>query len=92
MTDTNRRDEATLAEAFLGDARDTGRQVSVYLVNGFQLKGVITEFDEEAVLFKHKDVHQLVMRSAIAAMYPLSSSKQGSEEWWQAYVTGRPSA
>ena len=77
----------TLADRFLEDARDAVLLVSVYLVSGFQLKGNVVEFDKESILFIHKSVHQLVMRSAVASMYPSARSKDGADEWWQAYVS-----
>ena len=86
MVETADGDGPTLAERFLGDARESRRQISMYLVNGFQLKGEVVSFDERAVLFSHKDVLQLVMRSAVASMYPVMGSKQAAEEWWSAYV------
>ena len=76
----------SLVNRFLKDLMDTQKPVSVYLVSGFQLKGQIVEFDEGSVLFKSKDVHQLVMRSAVATMYPLSRSRDGHGEWWQTYA------
>ena len=82
-TDSNK--DAKLTERFLQDARDAHQAVSMYLISGFQLKGQVVEFDEEAILFSHKDIHQLVMRSAVVSMYPVSGSKQESRDWWRAY-------
>jgi RNA chaperone Hfq len=77
----------TLASRLLQEARDSHWTMSVYLVSGFQLKGEVVEFDEEAILFNHKSVHQLVMRSGIASMYPLSSSNRDANEWWRSDVS-----
>ena len=63
-----------------------GFGLSIYLVSGFQLKGEIVDFDEETILINHKNVHQLVMRSGVASMYPLPGSKAGAEEWWRDHV------
>ena len=76
----------TLAERFLSDAREARRPVSVYLLSGFQLKGEVVEYDEAAILFKHRGVHQLVMRPAVANMYPLGGSNGQVDEWWSEYV------
>ena len=70
--------------------RDTQRGVSIYLVNGFQLKGEIVEFDEQAILFKLKDAHQLVMRLAVASIYPLPGSKPDGGNWWRDYTSDHP--
>ena len=75
----------TLADRFLTEARDTQQLVSLYLVNGFQLKGPVVEFDSETILFKHKNVHQMVMRAAVANMFPMPRPRQEGEEWWRKY-------
>ena len=76
-----------LADRFLKDARDAGQPVSMYLVSGFQLKGEIVEFDEAAILFRHKGMHQLVMRPAVANMYRLPSSRGDADRWWKSLVS-----
>ena len=85
MPDRNTVEAATLAQRFFKDAQDTQRPVSMYLVNGFQLKGEVVAFDSETVLFKHKEAHQLVMRSAVATMYPLPNPKLDAGQWWLSY-------
>ena len=61
-------DQQTLVDRFLIDMRDSQATVSIYLVSGFQLKGEVVQADSDAILFKHRGVHQLVMRSAVATM------------------------
>ena len=86
MSKNETRETPTLVDQFLQEAFDSRQPLSLYLVNGFQLKGEIVAFDKESILFKHKDIHQLVMRSALAGMYPLAKSKGGANEWWRTYV------
>ncbi len=86
MSDTQANGSGTIADRFLKDARDNHRTVSLYLTSGFQLKGEIVDFDMEAILFKHKSVHQLIMRSAVATMFPVSGSKQSADGWWREYA------
>ena len=96
MSKTTTKKTIGLGNRFLEDARDTHRRVSVYLVNGFQLKGEVVTFDEETILFQRtrkgksrgQDGHQqdgqlLVKRSAVAVMHPLSKSEGEAEEWWR---------
>jgi len=87
MCDKRDQKHVTLADRILRDMRDQRHAVSLYLVSGFQLKGEIVEFDEEAILFEVKNIHQLVMRSAVASLYPILKSKGDSNEWWRAYVS-----
>lgn len=87
MNETTTHQTAPLADRFLKDARGTRMSVSLYLVNGYQLKGEIIEFDEGSILFKHKDTHQVVMRSAVASMYPLPKSRGYADKWWRHYTS-----
>ncbi len=80
----------TLADRFLKDMCETHHTVSMYLVSGFQLKGEVMAFDEETIVFRRKDVHQLVMRSAVAVMYPVLQSKNAPREWWRKYERAAP--
>ncbi len=87
MTETMANEVAPLADRFLKDARDCQMSVSLYLVNGFQLKGEIIEFDAQSILFKHKGTCQIVIRSAVASMYPLPKSKGHADNWWRQYTS-----
>ena len=86
MSDKQANGSKTIADRFLKDARDNHRTASLYLTSGFQLKGEIVDFDREAILFKHRSVHQLVMRSAVATMSPVLDSKQPADGWWREYA------
>ena len=85
-SDSN-NERQSLAERFLSDARASRRGISLYLLSGFQLKGQVVEVDSDTILFKHRGVHQIVMRSAVATMYPLPTSNQANDDWWQHYVS-----
>ena len=78
----------TLADRFLKHVREAKAPISVYLVNGFQLKGEVLEYDEASILFSHKSARQLIMRSSVASMYPLLDSRQDVGEWWRTHVSG----
>ena len=80
-------DHPTLVDRFLVDMRDSHTTISVYLVGGFQLKGEVVQVDSDSILFNHRGVHQLVMRSAVATMYPVKERSQDGSEWWGGYVS-----
>ena len=86
VSDTQGNESTTIADRFLRDARDNHRTASLYLTSGFQLKGEIVDFDREVILFNHKKAHQLVMRSAVATMFPVPDSKQSADGWWREYA------
>ncbi len=90
MSKRTTNEATTLANRFLTDVCETHEQVSMYLVSGFQLKGEVTAFDDDTILFKRKNMHQSVMRSAVAVMYPLSKSKDAPGEWWRNYDQSAP--
>ena len=81
---------ASIADRFLQDMGASRTQVSIYLANGFQLKGEVVDWDRESILFRYKDLHQIVMRSAVASMYPISDSKRDGEGWWRPYTEQVP--
>ena len=61
--------EHKLQDVFLNHVRREKVPVTVFLVNGTRLKGIIKGFDKFAVLLKH-DVHQLVYKHAISTVSP----------------------
>ena len=87
MSETSNGEHTSIADRFLRDARGANRIVSIYLVNGFQLKGEIVHADKDTILFKHKDVHQLIMRAAVASMYPIPDRNGPTDGWWSEYVS-----
>jgi host factor-I protein len=58
-----------LQDLFLNYARKEKIAVTIYLVNGTRLKGVIKGFDKFVVLLKN-DVQQLVYKHAISTISP----------------------
>ena len=72
MTTKGKSRKTKIVDRFLTEMRDGKVTASLYLVSGYQLKGEVLEFDEEAVLFSHKGTPQIVMRAAVSTMYPLA--------------------
>jgi len=60
-----------LQEIFLTRARKQGTPVTVFLVNGFQLRGVITGFDCFVVVLDSDGKQQVVYKHAISTIAPL---------------------
>ena len=42
-----------LQDVFLASTRRTETPVTVFLVNGFQMRGTITGFDKQNLIYKH---------------------------------------
>lgn len=58
-----------LQDPFLNALRKEKMQVSIYLVNGIKLQGIVESFDQFVVLLKNT-VSQLVYKHAISTIVP----------------------
>ena len=59
-----------LQDAFLNHVRKTKVPVTLFLINGVKLQGVITWFDSFCVLLRRDGQSQLVYKSAISTIMP----------------------
>ena len=59
-----------LQDIFLNQARYAKQQVTVFLVNGFQLRGVVTGFDNFTVVLDSEGKQQLIYKHAISTIIP----------------------
>ena len=60
-----------LQEIFLTRARKQNIPVTMFLVNGFQLRGVITGFDCFVVILDSEGRQQVIYKHAISTIAPL---------------------
>ena len=60
-----------LQDVFLNQARKDKMQVTVFLVNGVKLQGVITWFDNFSMLLRRESHAQLVYKHAVSTVMPL---------------------
>ena len=65
------RSTETLQEYFLARLRRSGGLVTIFLMNGFQLHGVITGYDSFAVLLNSDGKQQMIYKHAISTIIPL---------------------
>ena len=59
-----------LQENFLNQARKENVPVTIHLVNGFQLKGVIRGFDQFTVIIDTMGRQQMIFKHAISTITP----------------------
>ncbi len=59
-----------LQDAFLNHVRKTKVPVTIFLINGVKLQGVITWFDNFCVLLRRDGQSQLVFKGAISTIMP----------------------
>jgi len=60
-----------LQDTFLNHVRKTKTPVTIFLVNGVKLQGVVSWFDNFCVLLKRDGHAQLVYKHAISTVMPL---------------------
>jgi host factor-I protein len=63
-------DKQNLQDAFLNNVRKTKNPVTIFLINGVKLQGVITWFDNFCVLLRRDGQSQLVYKHAISTIMP----------------------
>lgn len=67
----NMNKPSTLQELFLTRARKQATPLTVFLVNGFQMRGVITGFDGFTVVLESEGKQQLIYKHAISTIVPV---------------------
>jgi len=60
-----------LQDTFLNQVRKENLPVTIYLVNGFQLKGLIRGFDNFTVVIEFEGRQQMVYKHAISTVMPI---------------------
>ena len=60
-----------LQEIFLNQVRKSKAPVTIFLVNGFQIKGQVTGFDNFTVVLDSEGKQQLIYKHAISTIVPL---------------------
>ncbi len=59
-----------LQDIFLNEIRRQKQPVTVFLVNGVKLQGIVTWFDPFCILLRRDDQTQLVYKHAISTIMP----------------------
>ena len=62
--------QSSLQDTFLNSVRKNKNPVTLFLVNGVKLQGVITWFDNFSVLLRREGTVQLVYKHAISTVMP----------------------
>ena len=62
--------QSNLQDTFLNSVRKSKNPVTLFLVNGVKLQGVITWFDNFSILLRREGTVQLVYKHAISTIMP----------------------
>ena len=74
------KETLTTHDRFLNEIKDNKMPVTVFLVNGVKLQGLIHDFDESSVLLKRDGHTQLVYKQAISTIMPNNAIDFEAEE------------
>ena len=75
--------QSSLQDTFLNSVRKNRNPVTLFLINGVKLQGVITWFDNFSVLLRREGTVQLVYKHAISTIMPslpIDLTGESSEE------------
>lgn len=59
-----------LQDAFLNQVRKEGIAVTIFLINGFQLRGLVKGFDNFTVILDSEGKQQMVYKHAVSTIIP----------------------
>lgn len=65
--------QLNLQDSFLNQVRKENIPVTIYLVNGFQLKGLVRGFDNFTVILEYESKQQMVYKHAISTITPFKA-------------------
>ncbi|MEM8648918.1 MAG: RNA chaperone Hfq [Pseudomonadota bacterium] len=68
-----------LQDAFLNEVRKQKIPLTIFLVNGVKLNGVVSWFDNFCVLLRRDGISQLVYKHAISTIMPASPVLMGEK-------------
>ena len=62
-----------LQDVFLNKARKENIGITVFLVNGYQMKGLVKGFDNYILILESEDKQQMIYKHAISTIIPNNS-------------------
>ena len=77
---TKGKGNINLQDNFLNTVRKDKINVTIYLVNGFQLRGLVKSFDNFTVLIESEGKQQMIYKHAISTLKPAKNVDVFSEE------------
>ena len=64
------KNEINLQDAFLNVMRQQGQLITVILMNGYQMRGIVRGFDSFIVMLESDGRQQMIYKHAISTMVP----------------------
>lgn len=73
------KQQVNIQDHFLNQIRKDNVPVTIYLVNGFQIRGTIKAFDNFTIVVESEGKQQLVYKHAISTFTPLRNVSFNTE-------------
>jgi host factor-I protein len=74
------KNQINLQDAFLNQVRKENISVTIFLVNGFQLKGLVKGFDNFTVILDADSKQSMVYKHAISTIIPAKNINFNTNE------------
>ena len=68
-----------LLDLILNEVRREHTAVTMFLMNGFQLKGIVTGFDAFVILLQSDGKQQMIYKHAVSTMTPMTPVRMTQE-------------
>lgn len=59
-----------LQDSFLNRARKESQEITIYLINGYQIRGIVKGFDNYTIVLDSQGKQQLIYKHAISTIKP----------------------
>ena len=66
-------------DQFLNQARRDRTPLTVFLMNGFQMRGIVTGFDSFVILLQSDGKQQMIYKHAVSTMTPSNGVRMSQE-------------
>ena len=73
MNNSGSKPAMNLLDSFLNHVRKENLGVIIYLINGFQIRGLVRGFDNFTVIIENEGKQQLVYKHAISTISPAAN-------------------
>lgn len=74
------KNNINLQDVFLNQVRKEGILITIYLVNGFQLKGTVKGFDNYTIVLESDGKQQMIYKHAVSTISPSTAVNFNSKK------------
>ena len=60
-----------IQDQFLNNVRKSGTPIVIYLVSGFQMRGIVRSFDNYVILLESEGKQSMIYKHAVSTISPL---------------------